>query len=181
MTNLMQLKLAFLREFQNNYPKSHVGGSIGLMLHGIDLKRDLTISDLDIVMDRRYSIVEHFSDYNILESSCTEDFDTRFVCYHNVKNLFTKVEIRVSPDNLFDTVEYKGHEYNVSKLDDIVAWKTKYAKKGNMKHIEDLFVISNLKQTTSYRLSEFTNQFRPFDNSSRITKMTTFPVDDIQF
>ena len=51
MANLMQLKLDFLREFQSNYPKSHVGGSIGLMLHGVDLKRDLNLSDLDIVME----------------------------------------------------------------------------------------------------------------------------------
>jgi hypothetical protein len=44
----MQYKLQILREFQTKYPDSHVGGSIGLYLHGIDLKRDISRTDLDI-------------------------------------------------------------------------------------------------------------------------------------
>ena len=41
-------QLKVLRAFQNKYPKSHVGGSIGLRLLGVDLKRNLYYSDLDI-------------------------------------------------------------------------------------------------------------------------------------
>ena len=46
-----RLKLEFLRDFQQQYPTSHVGGSMGLFLRGIDLKRDLTFSDLDITIN----------------------------------------------------------------------------------------------------------------------------------
>jgi hypothetical protein len=75
--NLMDAKLEFLRKFQKNHPTSHVGGSIGLMLIGIDLKRDLTKSDLDITIDdyqpSKIDELEKRSDAN--------DFDFAYMHY----------------------------------------------------------------------------------------------------
>jgi len=46
----MQYKLEMLREFQAKYPDSHVGGSVGLYLHGINLQRDISRTDLDLTV-----------------------------------------------------------------------------------------------------------------------------------
>jgi len=43
-TPILDLQLETIREFQEKYPKSHVGGSFGLFLLGYDLKRDMSES-----------------------------------------------------------------------------------------------------------------------------------------
>lgn len=170
----MQLKLSFLRQFQQTYPNSHVGGSIGLMLHGYDLKRDLSISDLDIVSDVDYTFDPYYVNNEIIESSSVEDFATRFIVQHNIESilesihLHTKVEIRIDTFDKFDVVEYDGYKYNVSKFIDILIWKTKYASKGLRKHISDIYVLTHTELPIDAEFGKHPHQYETYNESNLI-------------
>ena len=134
----MKAKLETLKEFQENYPESHVGGSIGLFLRGVNLLRDLTKSDLDITIDEFDFNSMDLLDYE--QRSDGNDFD------HAIKKTvlggwYVKIDIRICPEPSFEKITFEGVTYNVSKLRDIVFWKTKYANKGVKKHINDLEAI----------------------------------------
>jgi len=136
-SNFIKLKLEFLREFQQKQPTSHVGGSMGLFLRGIDLKRDLTFSDLDITIDEMN--VEETLKFD--SRSDRNDFD--FSLKHTFENnYYVKFDIRINPEPSFEIIEFDGHMYNVSKLRDILFWKQKYSNKGVEKHTDDLITIS---------------------------------------
>lgn len=129
-------KLETVLWFQERYPNSHVGGSIGLMIRGIDLQRQLFSSDLDITTD-----VFEIKDNDELEGrSDNNDFDYALKKPHS-DGFYTKIDIRISTEPLFDIIEFDGNKYNVSKLRDILFWKKKYADKGIKKHIDDLITI----------------------------------------
>lgn len=134
----MQYKLQMLHEFQAKYPTSHVGGSVGLYLHGINLQRDISKTDLDITVSD--FIEELKGDWNENPSD-SSDFD--YVKMHKSKDYYfcCKIEIRVCPEPSYTTVEFEGHTYNVSLLSNILFWKKKYARKGVQKHKDDLITI----------------------------------------
>jgi hypothetical protein len=136
MNNLLTIKLETLKEFQEKYPTSHVGGSIGLYLRGVDLKRDLSKSDLDITIDE---LIEEANSFYSIESS-SNDFDY-ITKMHTDNGSYIKIEIRICPEPSFDVIEFEGVNYNVSKYRDIIFWKTKYANKGIQKHKDDLETI----------------------------------------
>lgn len=136
MKKLIKLKLETILYFQKNYPTSHVGGSIGLFLRGVNLQRDLDKSDLDITVDEYIETKE----MNLHERSDANDFDYCLEKNHE-GGCYTKIDIRVSPEPSFDVIEFEGEKYNVSKLRDILFWKKKYADKGVKKHQDDLITI----------------------------------------
>ena len=134
----MKYKLSILKEFQDKYPDSHVGGSVGLYLHGIDLKRDISRTDLDITVP---DWIEDLIGIWREEPSNASDFDYQKM-YRTPDNYFCcKMEIRVCPEPSFTTVTFEGIKYNVSLLSNILFWKKKYARKGVQKHIDDLITI----------------------------------------
>ena len=124
---LFDLKLKSLREFQQKYPTSHVGGSIGLFLRGIDLQRDLSNSDLDITIDE-YEFDSSVSE-NVRETSHDGDFDLICKVQPNDSKYHVKIEIRICPEPSYTTVPYEGYLYNVSKLRDILYLKIIIIKK----------------------------------------------------
>ena len=130
----MQYKLQMLREFQAKYPDSHVGGSVGLYLHGIDLKRDISKTDLDITMpDWDDELNSTWRE----EPSDASDFDYQKT-YRTPDYYFCcKIEIRVCPEPSFTVVEHEGHKYNVSLLSNIFFWKKKYSRKGCLLYTSD--------------------------------------------
>ncbi len=130
---IFETKLEAIRIFQTKYPTAHVGGSIGLFLRGVDLKRDLSKSDVDMTID------ELEKSDRIFSAVSAEDFDYSFK--HFFGPYYTAIDIRICPEPSFDVIEYKGNKYNVSKLRDILYWKQKYADKGVQKHIDDLETI----------------------------------------
>ena len=135
----INFQLAVLRAFQQKYPKSHVGGSIGLHLLGVDLKRDLWFSDLDITTPE---FTEKNND-NLQHSSAVEDFDHAYQINENKTGKFFKLEIRIDDEQSdFDVVNFEGFNYNVTKKETILKWKLNYALKGVEKHIHDLFAIA---------------------------------------
>lgn len=133
--SIFKAKLAALSAFQRKYPTSHVGGSIGLFLHGIDLGRSLDLSDLDITVDEFDR--SKLDDTGFDELSDASDFDARLRAYLE-PNGFVKVDLRICPEPSFEVIEYEGATYNVSKLRDILYWKRKYADKDVEKHKSDL-------------------------------------------
>lgn len=138
MDPLLSAKLVALQQFQQKHPTAHVGGSIGLMLRGVDLERDLSMSDLDITIDE-FTLSEHdLSDYGKLSDS--SDFDLKLTA-QLPNHMFVKIDVRVCPEPSFEAIEYQGRVYNVSKLRDILYWKKRYAAKGVQKHADDLFFI----------------------------------------
>jgi hypothetical protein len=136
--SLFELKLEALRKFQEKNPTSHVGGSIGLFLQGIELPRDLSKSDLDVVVDENFNCEEALKEYR--ERSDTTDFDLNIEADHG-SGYYTKIDVRISPEPSYTTAFYNGHQYNVSLIRNILFWKRKYAAKGVKKHIADIYFI----------------------------------------
>lgn len=134
--------LNVIKSFQDKFKTAHVGGSIGLMLHGIDLKRDLSNSDIDMTVDD-YTPTDKPDGF--IKSSNPNDFDHQYRININndpaLRDTYIKMDIRVSPEPSYDVITYNKINYRVSKLRDIIFWKRKYAKKGVQKHIDDLIVI----------------------------------------
>ncbi len=149
MKQSVKNKLETLLNFQKNYPTSHVGGSIGLMIRGINLQRDLSSSDLDITIDE----FDESKDNGLVSRSDYNDFDYAYRKMHK-DGSYTKIDIRVNPEPSFEVIELNGQNYNVSKLRDILFWKKKYANKGVSKHEYDLETIR-----TGIRPSENIDEF----------------------
>lgn len=138
MDFLLKKKLEILKDFQLSYPTSHVGGSIGLFLRGVNLYRDLSLSDLDITIDE----LKDDNDPLTKSTSNSDRMDFNYsITKETNENSFVKIDIRINPEPSFDVVEFEGVSYNVSKYRDILFWKTKYANRGNVKHINDLITI----------------------------------------
>lgn len=136
----MKYKLSVLRKFQLEYPLSHVGGSVGLYLHGIDLKRDISRTDLDITIPDFADTLDNHKEYDKCPSNAS-DFDYRTMSKTKDNYFCCKMEIRVCPEPSFTVIEFQGFNYNVSLLSNILFWKKKYARKGVQKHIDDLITI----------------------------------------
>jgi hypothetical protein len=135
-------KLQIVKMFQDKYPDTHLGGSLGLYLHGIDLKRDLKYSDIDLTTPDNIDKNQLLIINEVQESSNPSDFDYS-LRYHPIdSSVYVKIEIRISPEPGFIVIEKDGINYNVSKLKDIIFWKTKYANNGSQKHEHDLIVIN---------------------------------------
>jgi hypothetical protein len=138
---LLKKKLEYIHEFQLEYPNSHVGGSIGLFLHRIDLKRDLDGSDIDMtvdIFDKNCIDKRHLTRKSSGKNK--DDFDVSFNAYQS-KYKYIKVDLRINPEPTFEIIEYGCTKYNVSKLNDILFWKQRYANSGIQKHINDLIII----------------------------------------
>lgn len=138
MNEQIQFKFETILQFQKNYPTSHIGGSIGLLIRGIDLKRDLSDSDIDITIDEFYLPPSDL----VIERANSSDYDYS-VTFHKESNygLSVNMDIRISPEPSFEIVGFEGNKYNVFKLRDILFWKRKYAKREVIKHSDDLEVI----------------------------------------
>jgi hypothetical protein len=153
MNIMIKLKLETLREFQANYPNSCVGGSIGLMLYGINLQRNLFDSDLDITTkefnETKYSVDE------LKSRSDNNDFDYCVLKNHEDGH-YTKLDIRINYEFSFEKIIFEGYEYNVTKIDEILFWKKIYAAKGSKKHIDDLITIeTGIRPLEPIEIDEF--------------------------
>ena len=140
--NILDAKLSLILIIQRNYPTLHVGGSIGLFLHGYE-PRSLNRSDIDAVIDEFnddaiLKLGAHGTD--LYKGSMPSDLD--FVFKIPTDSGAVKLDLRVCPEPSFEVIEYEGYSYNVSKLRDILYWKKQYAKRGVNKHLEDLRSIA---------------------------------------
>ena len=141
------LKLDAVKIIQTKYPTFHVGGSIGLFLHGIRLKRLINNKSSDIDMIAPYFILPEFnsdeddeddevdSEYKDAKKS-GNDFDETFVLYGDFGSV--KIDYRIDPHQRYEIIEYKGFKYKVSPLMTIMDAKMKYAMNGQRKHAQDI-------------------------------------------
>ena len=127
----MEKQLKIIQAIQKKYPDCHVGGSIGLFIHGIRLSRLSDKTDIDIIK---------FFD-NIPEDKKEEaesagtDFDYAF----NMNGI--KIDIRIDPTQTYETKWFRGIQYRVSTLENIIKWKKTFAENGSEKHEKDLEYI----------------------------------------
>ena len=141
------LNIDVLKDIQLNHPQIIVGGSVGLFLHGVRLKRwEHNQSDLDLITPY-FTLIEGTTRNNINYSSGA-DFGECFT-YKGVT-----IDIVVNPLQKYEIIKYKGFKYKVNPLHDIIAYKAKYAGNGNQKHIDDLkeMCVGNKKEITSLRI-----------------------------
>lgn len=130
--------------------KCHLGGSIGLMLHGIDLGRDFFSSDLDIttfspsggVFPLKGNI-DLKKGQLVQTENCQSSTDMDGSCYFtDVERLnepdSVKVEFKYDKSQDFDVITYEGLSLNVTKPHIILGWKVLFASRGSQKNREDL-------------------------------------------
>lgn len=131
-------KLKIIQSFQQKFLGSHVGGSLGLMLQGVDLQRDLKKSDIDMTVPGEIELEDALLLDNMEQSSNPDDFDYQFRHYPDGGSAYVKIDINIAPKRKYNTVVYMDHTYRVSRIEDILAWKHYYSMKGVGKHTDDL-------------------------------------------
>lgn len=137
------MKLDIVKAFQEKYPHTQIGGSVGLFLHGIELNRfyNSCINDLDIITPY-YTLFENINDkitINLLgekeyKSGC--DFD-ECIAINGIK-----ADVRIDNHQKYNIIEFEGFKYKVSALEAIWAAKLRYNAK---KHNDDLRESMHLK------------------------------------
>ena len=131
--------IELLKEIQTKYPMFHVGGSVGLYLHGVRLKRwfDKGKSyDFDMVTPYFVLPEDKIGEEEVLyldAKASANDFDETFI----VGN--TKVDLRIDPKQRYEIIEHDGFKFKVSNLLTILEAKMRYALLPNgKKHKEDI-------------------------------------------
>lgn len=129
------MNLSNVKELQTQYPLIHVGGSIGLFLHGIRLKRWVkSNSDIDIVSPY-FILFDSFGENEVKYidgKKSGNDFDETFIFNE------TKVDCRIDPKQRYVNIEYNGFKYKVSTFETIMEAKVKYSANGQAKHRDDI-------------------------------------------
>lgn len=134
------LNIDLLKDIQTKYPMFHVGGSVGLYLHGVRLKRWLESSSSDIDMVSPYFVLPegevgedgHEIDYLDAKASAN-DFDETFLVDG------VKVDYRIDPKQRYEIIEYDGYKFKVSPILTILEAKMRYALLPNgSKHRDDI-------------------------------------------
>lgn len=142
------LKLEAVKLIQMKYPIFHVGGSVGLFLHGIRLKRWVSNSSSDIDMVTPYFILPEFDNDDVDDDddclyceykdakASGNDFDETFILSGEFGTV--KVDYKIDPQQRYEIIDYKGFKYKVSPLMTIMDAKMKYAINGQKKHADDI-------------------------------------------
>lgn len=120
--------LDVLRKIQEEYPLSHVAGSVGLFLHGAWIDRwNGSHKDIDIILPYYMQIAEGTQ----LKKS-GNDFDY-CVDYNGFK-----CDIKIDPKQQYSIIDYEGFKYKVSRMENILEAKIRYALGGDTKHQQDI-------------------------------------------
>ena len=134
-------RLEIYKSIESAHPGCHIGGSIGLFLHGIDLGRTFIDSDIDICSFKPHG--KRLVDSRYSETDLASSTDMDEVCYNSEieeNGLEKKIKIEYKYDTTqdFKLVEYKGVTYNVTLPEIILGWKVLFACRGSKKNREDL-------------------------------------------
>ncbi len=128
----MKKALEIVREIQSQYPAMHVGGSIGLFLHGITLTRFSDWKgDIDMTTDKIVPLNASFD----TQRCSFDDFEMRY------KKNGIGIDIAEDPEQKYDTIFFEGFNYSVTQLERILYYKCAYAIKGVDKHRADMYEI----------------------------------------
>lgn len=110
----------------DKYPNSHIGGSFGLFLHGLDLGR--TIKDLDICLKSDPGTIPN----DKFNPGSFNDFD------YSIEWNGIKIDVIIAPDQKWSFIEYGGYNYRVTDFNIIHKYKRNYCEKGVEKHCKDV-------------------------------------------
>lgn len=127
------MRLDIVRKFQEQYPHTQIGGSVGLFLHGVHLNRFKNqINDFDIITPY-YTKFETTPQCHINDSIENHKSGNDFTECLLIENI--KADVRIDNKQKYDIIEFEGFKYKVSVLESIWAAKLRYNTK---KHIDDL-------------------------------------------
>ena len=129
--------LRIYRELQIKHPHMHVGGSVGLYLHGINLARfhDAESPDIDIFHYEFLNLESKKIKYSRRKSH--EDFDAAYTCDGiGIDAMWVR--------QAYCQIEFNGFVYNVTPLLLILRGKLNYALQGVEKHYNDIHEICNV-------------------------------------
>lgn len=131
-------RLDLIRDLQEKFPVISIGGSLSLYLRGYFLERfENNEGDYDLVSPywidlKEINGVRESED----EKNSGNDFDDTFT--HNGK----KIDLCISPESRYEIITYRGHQYKVNPVIDVIEAKARYAKaKGGRKHLNDLLEL----------------------------------------
>lgn len=152
-----KMSLETVIKLQTNYPTIHVGGSVGLFLHGIKLKRWCSsdyVPDLDITVPYFVSMEQ---DELFEESEPDEDeaYRSDFAAHFSYDGV--SVDLNIDPKQRWEYIEYKGFKIKVTAIENIIACKMKYALKGKKKHKDDIYeMVGKDKKRKAMPTADFT-------------------------
>lgn len=138
-----ELKLDILSELVKKYPNIIIGGSLALILHGINLKRVIKEGpgDLDLISPYFFYPEGEISDEKITfdekSKSSGNDYDYTFFIGT------MKADVRIDPKFRYEKINFLGTTYNVCPILPILEAKIRYALNGQSKHKEDILNILN--------------------------------------
>lgn len=151
------INLELAKEIQVKFPHFHIGGSAGLFLQGLKLKRleTNTAHDLDFCSPYYSNILSEFANksdkieefYDEDDSEETwgsgNDFDECINLIYKGKNV--TIDLKIDPSQKYRVIEYKGFKYKVTPWEIVLKAKIEYSqKKGGLKHKKDLEDLLNL-------------------------------------
>jgi hypothetical protein len=117
-----------------------VGGSIGLYLHGVRLKRfhSPDVVDYDLALPF-FQLLQGCIDLKVENSMFEkgEGYDTDFERAVTINGI--KADLRIDPKQRYEIIEYKGFAHKVTPIETIIRAKANYAHtKWGEKHKDDL-------------------------------------------
>lgn len=135
------MHLRLLRNLQTKFPLLHVGGSIGLFLHGIRLKRwkGFQATDMDLIHPY-FVVMDSENVQEIAGKKSSNDFDNTYLVDG------VKADVKIDPYQKYELVKYKEFTYKVSKFETIMAAKMRYAVLGQQKHKDDIREMCGFKE-----------------------------------
>ena len=142
--------LDIVKELQSKY-NFMIGGSVSLYLMGYSLKREENKIDFDIIipyyqklstLDFGNEVIREIEEFD--GKSSGNDYSSTFALTTK-DGRFLKLDVRISPHQKYDVVNYKGFNYKVCDLMTTLEAKCRYAMEGNSKHKND--ILSILRKT----------------------------------
>ena len=160
-------RLEIYKAIESVHPGCHIGGSIGLFLHGIDLGRTFVDSDIDIFSFKPNGkefkdLQKKYSETGLASSTDMDEVTYRSEIEENGVEKRIKIEYKYDRTQNFKVVEYKGVTYRVTLPEIILGWKVLFACRGSKKNREDLdnLGIKYIKRGGCPILCPFKNVFR---------------------
>jgi hypothetical protein len=172
---ILDKKLEFIRSLQEKYPTSHIGGSIGLLMHGYNLRDDYTHSDIDMTVDSGSKALEDAQKDSEELMSDVSEFDYRIATSRSGVSM--KVDVKVDPTQKYNRIIFEGHQYNVTNLETIIKYKELFAERGVQKHIDDLHRMFPHKYLKGEFMKKTYKSTRPI---LWFTSGTTLPLEKLE-
>jgi hypothetical protein len=136
-------RLEIYKAIESVHPGCHIGGSIGLFLHGIDLGRTFVDSDIDICSfkpnGREFKdLQKRYSETGLASSTDMDEVTYKSEIAEDGIEKRIKIEYKYDRTQDFKLIEYKGVTYRVTLLEIILGWKVLFACRGSKKNRADL-------------------------------------------